>query len=729
MLPTLKGKHNPGDRPTKGNRSLGSALIKSRNKAKIKFQKDFEKFRAERKEVNAKAKLESATEMTNLNEFLYKAELENRQFEGQKVSRLLIEEGEKLRIVNTRDFERARLVDKELDRAQVELNSGLMKIPRKPDWWGKTVEDQRASENKSFLDWRAKLAELNDRFRGSLSPYEKNLEVWRQLWHVVDRSDLLVQVLDARDPAFFRCFDLEVYVNEKGREETLRKQSMVTGDVQPGVSTKKNFLILNKADLVPEKARKVWSEFFRKKGIDHVFFSAKIEQEEICELEEEASKKEKEIKILRNQIEQEVNIEMSRRKLNQKMGSWEDQKVLVKLEVEDRMKKQLETLETATETKTEGGQPVESFLNSPRIINRRDLVSLFCVLKKQLMEKWEAVDKNLTPKEGVSEKKWKFAKEKLTIGMVGFPNVGKSSLINSLCEKKKVGVDSKPGKTKNFQTIVLDATVTLCDCPGLVFPSLAASQAEMVCKGVLPLNNISGFVDPVRHLLEHCDYVQLSNLYFLPNSTNQATLWRPSAQEVLQFFAASRGYTAGSGIPDENKASKIILKDLIDGRISHFKLPGGDLGVDTGGLTRAEYLEQCFLEMSPKRDLITLAQVEKTFKNIDTNDLDVFNKKKREMAGEEDIHSESKALEFEEVMDMIGPDQIEQLMEGKKVGPFKLNKAQRRELKFGIQGGMGFDELEKMFRGFVQKTDKQSEAFGVKGRKGKRKGKGRKRRG
>jgi len=37
-----------------------------------------------------------------------------------------------------------------------------------------------------------------------------------------------------------------------------------------------------------------------------------------------------------------------------------------------------------------------------------------------------------------------------TIGMVGYPNVGKSSVINVLCGSKKVGVAAQPGKTKHF---------------------------------------------------------------------------------------------------------------------------------------------------------------------------------------------------------------------------------------------------------------------------------------
>ena len=54
--------------------------------------------------------------------------------------------------------------------------------------------------------------------------------------------------------------------------------------------------------------------------------------------------------------------------------------------------------------------------------------------------------------------------------MVGYPNVGKSSVINVLCGIKRVSVGSMPGKTKHFQTIYLKPDLILCDCPGLVFP-------------------------------------------------------------------------------------------------------------------------------------------------------------------------------------------------------------------------------------------------------------------
>lgn len=80
---------------------------------------------------------------------------------------------------------------------------------------------------------------------------------------------------------------------------------------------------------------------------------------------------------------------------------------------------------------------------------------------------------------------------------MGYPNVGKSSTINSLLGQKKVSVSSTPGKTKHFQTIHLSDKIILCDCPGLVFPQFATTKADLVCDGILPIDQLREYTGPV----------------------------------------------------------------------------------------------------------------------------------------------------------------------------------------------------------------------------------------
>ena len=49
-------------------------------------------------------------------------------------------------------------------------------------------------ERTAFLKWRRNLALLEEEEGLVLTPFEKNLEVWRQLWRVLERSDIVVQV-------------------------------------------------------------------------------------------------------------------------------------------------------------------------------------------------------------------------------------------------------------------------------------------------------------------------------------------------------------------------------------------------------------------------------------------------------------------------------------------------------------------------------------------------------
>ena len=94
------------------------------------------------------------------------------------------------------------------------------------------------------------------------------------------------------------------------------------------------------------------------------------------------------------------------------------------------------------------------------------------------------------------------ASEPITVGFTGYPNVGKSSTINKLLAAKKVRVSETPGKTKHFQTLVLEDDVTLCDCPGLVMPSMVNSKAGMVLQvGVEPKN--------VKCVFKHSDLCKI----------------------------------------------------------------------------------------------------------------------------------------------------------------------------------------------------------------------------
>lgn len=146
-------------------------------------------------------------------------------------------------------------------------NTGQLTVPRRPAWDSTTTpaELDRA-EKDSFLQWRRGLAQLEESKDLLMTPFERNLEVWRQLWRVIERSDLVVQIVDARNPLLFRCEDLERYVKE----------------VDP---QKRNLLLVNKADMMTLEQRLAWADYFEKEKIRYRFFSAALAKQSNEELE------------------------------------------------------------------------------------------------------------------------------------------------------------------------------------------------------------------------------------------------------------------------------------------------------------------------------------------------------------------------------------------------------------------------------------------------------------
>lgn len=128
---------------------------------------------------------------------------------------------------------------------------------------------------------------------------------------------------------------------------------------------------------------------------------------------------------------------------------------------------------------------------------------------------------------------------KFTIGTVGYPNVGKSSIINVLCGIKRVGVAAMPGKTKHFQTLLIDPKIMLCDCPGLVFPSFTNSKAEMLCCGVLPIDQMRDYISPIDLVIQRIPKKMFEKFYKIKLPSEDSKHYNSST--LLSVYAGSKG--------------------------------------------------------------------------------------------------------------------------------------------------------------------------------------------
>lgn len=130
----------------------------------------------------------------------------------------------------------------------------------------------------------------------------------------------------------------------------------------------------------------------------------------------------------------------------------------------------------------------------------------------------------------------------MNVGFVGYPNVGKSSSINALAGTKMVAVAATPGKTKHFQSIKIADDLTLVDCPGLVFPNYAVLKEDLVCNGVLPIDQLRDGVPATalvcnripRQLLE-----ATYGLHLIKPAEDEDQNRPPTASELLTGFAST----------------------------------------------------------------------------------------------------------------------------------------------------------------------------------------------
>ncbi|KAH7105086.1 NGP1NT-domain-containing protein [Auriculariales sp. MPI-PUGE-AT-0066] len=160
-------------------------------------------------------------------------------------------------------------------------------------------------------------------------------------------------------------------------------------------------------------------------------------------------------------------------------------------------------------------------------------------------------------------------KKQISVGLLGYPNVGKSSVINTLKSGTTCRVAPVPGETKVWQYVHLTRRIFLIDCPGIVTASKGDSRTDTVLKGVVRVEALPMPSEHIPALLERVKPIYLSRTYNLP--LPEAGKWE--ADPFLDQLARSKGRLHKGGEPDIEGAAKIVLSDWVRGRIPFFVPP------------------------------------------------------------------------------------------------------------------------------------------------------------
>ena len=144
-----------------------------------------------------------------------------------------------------------------------------------------------------------------------------------------------------------------------------------------------------------------------------------------------------------------------------------------------------------------------------------------------------------------------------------------------LVGRQVASVSRTPGHTKHLQTFELSAEVTLCDCPGLVFPvggellaeRAIASRHVYECCGLFSIAQVREPYSSIRLLHGALDLRRLYNLRRDELEEELDEAGRLSPMGFCAALASKKGYRVnrGRGAPDTHRAGLEVLRDCVDG--------------------------------------------------------------------------------------------------------------------------------------------------------------------
>jgi nuclear GTP-binding protein len=160
-------------------------------------------------------------------------------------------------------------------------------------------------------------------------------------------------------------------------------------------------------------------------------------------------------------------------------------------------------------------------------------------------------------------------KSSIVVGVVGIPNVGKSSIINSLTRGKNVGVSNTPGFTKGLQEVILDNNLRLLDCPGVVM----SHNENSILHNVIRTEEIKEPIEVVGRIFKKMSQDYLFKTYELDISLLKGS--ELTVEKILYLIGEKLKKYKRGGLVDLDKAARLVINDWNAGKLKYYTVPPG----------------------------------------------------------------------------------------------------------------------------------------------------------